>query len=137
MNFMHIFLEQTTGSAEGGGLMGGMGGMLLMMVALLGVMYLFTIRPENKRKKEAENMRNSIKVGDKVTTIGGMVGSICHIKEDRVVIETSADRVRVEFLKSAIQSNDTANERARAEAEKLAAARKREREERKAAKGKR
>lgn len=137
MNFMHIFLEQTTGSAEGGGLMGGMGGMLLMMVALLGVMYLFTIRPENKRKKEAENMRNSIKVGDKVTTIGGLVGSICHIKEDRVVIETGADRVRVEFLKSAIQSNDTANERARAEAEKLAAARKREREERKAAKGKR
>lgn len=137
MNFMHIFLEQTTGSAGGGGLMGGMGGMLLMMVALLGVMYLFTIRPENKRKKEAENMRNSIKVGDKVTTIGGLVGSICHIKEDRVVIETGADRVRVEFLKSAIQSNDTANERARAEAEKLAAARKREREERKAAKGKR
>ena len=137
MNFMHIFLEQTSGSVGGGSPLGGMGGMILMMVALLGVMYFVTIRPENKRKKEAEAMRNSIKVGDKVTTIGGLVGTICHVKEDKIVLETSADRVRVEFLKSAIQSNDSANERARAEAEKIAAARRREREERKAAKGKR
>ncbi len=129
---MNLFLEEVVANPGSG-----MGTMILMMVALFAVMYFFTIRPENKRKKEAEAMRDALKVGDKVTTIGGLVGTICHIKEDKIVIETSADRVRVEFVKSAIQSNDSANERSRAEAEKIAAARRREREERKAAKGKR
>lgn len=128
---MYHFLEA---AAPAGG---GMGGMLLMLGGMFVLMYFMMIRPENKRKKEAEAMHNALKVGDKVTTIGGLVGTICHIKEDKVVIETSADRVRVEFLKSAIQTNDTASERARVEAEKLAAARRREKEEKKAAKGRR
>ena len=86
-------------------------------------------------KKEAEQMRSAVKVGDKITTIGGVVGVVCAVKDDKIVVETSADRVRVEFAKWAISSNDTANEAAKAAAEKAAAARKRAKEEKKASKG--
>ena len=125
---MNLFLENT---AAGGGL----GSMLIMMVVLFGVMYFLMIRPENKRKKEAQAMRDSLKVGDKITTIGGIVGTVCHIKEDKIVLETSDDRVRVEFAKWAISTNETQAAKAKAEAEKVAAARKRAREEKKANRG--
>ena len=90
--------------------------MLLIMVA---VFYFMLIRPENKRKKEAENMRSNVKVGDEITTIGGIVGTIVSVKEDKIVVETSADQVRIEFAKWAISSNDSANARAQAEAKKV------------------
>ena len=80
-------------------------GLLVVMFALL---YFLMIRPEKKKKKEAEEMRSALKVGDEITTIGGVVGEVCHIKDDSVVIEVGADRVRLEFKKWAISSNDTA-----------------------------
>ena len=97
--------------------MGG-GSMIIMLVVMLGVFYFFMIRPENKRKKEAEQMRSNIKNGDKITTIGGIVGCVVDIKEDRIVLETSADQVRVELMKWAISTNETATARAAAEAKK-------------------
>jgi preprotein translocase subunit YajC len=84
--------------------------LIIMMVVMIGVFYFMMIRPENKRKKEAEEMRSSLKNGDKVTTIGGITGVIVDVKEDRFVIETGADRVRVEFRKWALSTNDTAEE---------------------------
>ncbi len=75
---------------------------IIMLVAMLAIFYFLMIRPENKRKKEAANLRNSLAVGDEVTTIGGIVGTICHVKENSVVVETGADRVRIEFMKWAI-----------------------------------
>ncbi len=75
---------------------------IIMLVAMIAIFYFLMIRPENKRKKEAANLRNSLAVGDEVTTIGGIVGTICHVKENSVVIETGADRVRIEFMKWAI-----------------------------------
>ena len=81
-----------------------MGEMLLPLVLIFGVMYLFMIRPENKKRKAAEQMRNSLAVGDVITTIGGIVGTICAVKETTVVIETGADRVRIEFTKWAVSS---------------------------------
>ncbi len=81
---------------------------IIMLVAMIGIFYFMLIRPENKRKKEAEQMRSSMKEGDQVTTIGGIVGTVVNIKEDRFVIETSADQVRIEFMKWALSSNDTA-----------------------------
>ena len=97
---------------------GGMGSTIVMMVAMLGIFYFMLIRPENKRKKEAEQMRSSVKKGDKVTTIGGIVGTVVDVKENNIVIETSADQVRIEFAKWAISSNETAAENAKAEAKK-------------------
>ena len=78
--------------------------MIIVMVVMLVVMYFLMIRPENKRKKEAQQMRNSLQVGDVITTIGGIVGTICAVKENTIVIETSADRVRLEFTKWAVSS---------------------------------
>lgn len=81
---------------------------IIMLVAMVGIFYFMLIRPENKRKKEAENLRSSVKVGDQVTTIGGITGTVVNVKEDRFVIETGADQVRIEFMKWGLSSNDSA-----------------------------
>ena len=80
---------------------------IVMIALMLAMLYFFMIRPENKRKKEADAMRASLQVGDVITTIGGVVGTICAVKEQTVVMETGADRVRVEFTKWAISSKGT------------------------------
>ena len=89
-----------------------------MLLIMVGIFYFMLIRPENKRKKEAEQMRNSLKTGDKITTIGGIMGTVVSIKDDKFVIETSADQVRIELAKWAISSNETAAEAAQAAAKK-------------------
>lgn len=78
-----------------------------MIVVMIAIMYFMLIRPENKKKKAAEEMRSSLKVGDTITTIGGVVGTICAVKEQTIVMETGADRVRIEFTKWAISSKGT------------------------------
>ena len=97
---------------------GGMGGTIVMMVAMLALMYFMLIRPENKRKKEAEEMRSSLKAGDEVTTIGGVTGTVVDVKENKFVLETGADRVRIEFAKFALSENHTASARAAEESKK-------------------
>lgn len=79
---------------------------IIMIVAMIAIMYFMLIRPENKRKKEAEKMRNSLAVGDEITTIGGIVGTICAVKENTFVLETGADRVRIELTKWAVSSKN-------------------------------
>ena len=107
---MVLFLTSADASAANGG-----GSMLVMMIVLIAVFYFFMIRPENKRKKEAQAMRDAIKVGDNITTIGGIIGDVVSVKDDSIVIETSEDRVRVEFLKSAIGQVGTLDEQAAAQ----------------------
>lgn len=96
----------------------GMGSTIIMLVLMLAIFYFMLIRPENKRKKEAEQMRSAVKKGDKITTIGGVVGTVVDVKENNIVLETSADQVRIEFAKWAISSNETAAEAAKEEAKK-------------------
>ena len=113
---MLYFLEGTTTGATnpaGSGM-----STILMLGIMIAVFYFMMIRPENKRKKEAEAMRSAMKVGDKVTTIGGVCGTVVDVKDDKFVIETSADRVRVEFAKWALSTNETGAERAKEEAKK-------------------
>ena len=97
---------------------GDMGGTIFMILAMVGIFYFMLIRPENKRKKEAEQTRNSVKTGDEIVTIGGICGTVVNVKEDKIVIETSADQVRMELAKWSISTNDSADERAREEARK-------------------
>ncbi len=113
---MLYFLETTTGTTDPAGL-GGLS-TILMIVIMLGVMYFMMIRPENKRKKEAEQMRSSLKVGDEVVTIGGITGKVVSVKDDRFVLETGADQVRIEFAKWALSANETAAAAAKEEAKK-------------------
>ena len=99
----------------------GMGSTVIMLVLMVAVFYFMLIRPENKRKKEAEQMRNNIKEGDEITTIGGVIGTVVNVKEDKIVIETSADQVRIEFAKWAISTNETAAEAKKAQEAKAKA----------------
>ena len=80
--------------------------MMLLAVVMVAMMYFFMIRPENKRKKEAQNLRDSLSVGDNVTSIGGITGTICKVDENTVVIETG--RVRIELTKWAINTKGAA-----------------------------
>lgn len=117
--------------------------MILIYAALFGVLYLVLIRPNSKKKKEEQAMRDNIAIGDDVTTIGGIVGRIVAIKEDEdaFIIETGSDRVKMKFKKWAISSVDTvkenAQEKPKSKLEQLQearAAKKKAKEEAKAAK---
>ena len=77
---------------------------LIPLILIIAVFYFFMIRPENKKKKKAAEMRANLKVGDMITTIGGVIGTVCAVKEETIVIETGADRVRIEFTKWAIST---------------------------------
>lgn len=77
---------------------------LVMIAVLFVIMYFLMIRPENKRKKKAQEMRDSLKKGDTITTIGGIVGKIVSVSNDTIVIETSDDRVRMELTKWAVST---------------------------------
>ncbi len=101
----NIMLSASTGTS--GGLLGGGASTIIMIVVLIAIFYFLMIRPENKKKKAAEEMRSKLKVGDEVTTIGGIVGTVCAVKEETFVLETGADRVRVEFKKWAMSVNET------------------------------
>ncbi|MBE6937589.1 MAG: preprotein translocase subunit YajC [Ruminococcaceae bacterium] len=75
---------------------------IILIVAMVAVFYFLILRPQKKRDKEARDMRDSIKVGDEVITIGGIVGKVCNVKEDRITIITSESKMV--FLKTAISS---------------------------------
>ena len=109
---MNLFLTETATAA------GGMTSTIIMLVMMMAVFYFMLIRPENKRKKEAEEMRSAVKTGDKITTIGGIVGTVVNVKEDKLVIETGADQVRIELAKWAMSTNEAATEAKKAEAKK-------------------
>ena len=79
---------------------------ILPFVLMIVVFYFFLIRPQKKQEKETAAMRNSLQVGDEVTTIGGIVGRITHVKDDIVTIETGADRNKIRFRKTAIATVD-------------------------------
>ncbi|MDD3832989.1 MAG: preprotein translocase subunit YajC [Oscillospiraceae bacterium] len=86
----------------------------LFQVGFLGLlfvgMYFLMIRPQKKKQKAEQKMRNSVRVGDEITTIGGITGRVLNIKEDALVIETGADRTKMTVKKWALQSVDTIHE---------------------------
>ena len=95
-----LFLTADPAAAAGGS------SMLLMIVLMFAVFYFLIIRPENKKKKKVEEMRNSLSLGDEITTIGGIIGKIVSIKEETVMIETGHDRMKIRILKSAVRNVD-------------------------------
>ena len=106
---MSLFLANEP--ATGGGL-----SMILIFVAVIAIRYFLMIRPEKKKQKKVEAMRDALKVGDNITTIGGIVGDVVSIKDGKdgkIVIETSADRVRMELEKWSVSTNNTATAAAR------------------------
>ena len=113
--FSKILLDTATSTLSEKTPMQNVGSLLmtvLPLVAIVIVFYFFMIRPQRKQQKETEKMRSSITVGDKVTTIGGIVGVVRQIKDDGdlYVIETGADNDKLTVHKWAIQSKDTISE---------------------------
>ena len=84
----------------------GGGGTILIMVAMLAAMYFLMIRPQKKQEKQVNDMRNNLQVGDEITTIGGIIGKIVSIKDETITIETSHDRTKIRFLRSAVRCVD-------------------------------
>jgi len=77
------------------------------IVLIFVVMYFLLIRPQKKKEKEAQEMRNSVQVGDEVITAGGIIGRVVSLREDTVVIETGNDRSKIRVKRWAIQANQT------------------------------
>lgn len=77
-----------------------------LIVVMIVVFYFFAIRPQKKQEKEATEMRNSIQVGDEITTIGGIIGKVVSIKDETLVLETTRDCTKIRILKSAVRSVD-------------------------------
>ena len=125
MNFALKLLETTT-PAQGNSWT-----TIALMAALFGVMYFVMIRPQKKKQKEEQQMRDAIQIGDEITTIGGICGRVVTVKEDSLVIETGADRTKMKITRWAIQTNNTAEDRLQAERAAQAAAKEAEKAEKK------
>lgn len=74
----------------------------ILPALFLVLMYFVIIKPQKKREKAIKDLRSSLKVGDKVVTIGGIKGKVVKLKEEDVVIEVAPDKTRAEFKKWAI-----------------------------------
>ncbi len=85
---------------------GGSGIFMIVMIVLLVGMFWFTSRSNKKKQREEQNMRDSLCVGDEVTTIGGIIGKVVSVKGETFVLETTKDCTRIRFLKGAIRSID-------------------------------
>lgn len=81
----------------------------IMILVMVLFMWLFIYRPQKKQQQKETEMRNSLEIGDEVTTIGGIVGRVVAIKEDTFVLETGSDRTKIRFRRAAIQSIEKLN----------------------------
>lgn len=84
-------------------------GPLIMMVVMFAFLWLFVYRPQKKQQQKETEMRNSLEIGDEVTTIGGIIGRVIAIKDDTFVMETGSDRTKIRFRRAAIQSIEKLN----------------------------
>lgn len=83
--------------------------LILVYAIIIGGLYFMLFRPQKKKQKQEEEMRNNLKIGDEITTIGGIVGKIVNIKDDSdsIVIETGSDRNKMRIKKWAVGSNNS------------------------------
>lgn len=93
-------LEETANGSAG---FFGTYGPFILIAVMFVLLYFLMIRPQKKQEKEANNMRNSLEIGDEIVTIGGIIGQVCSIKGDTITIVTSKDRTKIRFLKSAVR----------------------------------
>jgi preprotein translocase subunit YajC len=99
---MNVICASTTAASSSGA---SQYSMIIMLLLIFVIFWLFMIRPENKRKKKLEEMRNALGVGDEIVTIGGITGKVVQATEDTITFETGEDRVRIQVKKWAISTN--------------------------------
>ena len=93
----------------GAGILGSLG-TFLPMILIFVAFYFFLNRPQQKKEKEVQKMRQSLEVGDEVVTSGGIIGRVVSLKEDNVVLETGSDRSKIRVARWAIQLNNTVHD---------------------------
>lgn len=99
---MIAYAQSTTSSTSGG--LGGSWMSWVIIIVMFAAIYFLTIRPQNKRDKEARQMRESLKPGDEIVTIGGIYGKVVRVTDDRVIIMVGSEKTKLEMAKSAISS---------------------------------
>ena len=99
-------MPETTAALDTAVNSGGNWGFIGVIVVMIVVMYFFMYRPQKKQEKQVNDMRNSLEVGDEITTIGGIIGKVISMKEETVMIETGADKTKIRILRSAIRNID-------------------------------
>lgn len=117
MDFITLFagMGGATGTGNAAATKGGGSSMIIFLALMLGFFYLTILRPQKKRQKEEQALRDNIQIGDEVTTIGGIIGKVVTVKDDAIVIETGADRNKLKIERQAVRTNNTANEKLEAE----------------------
>ncbi len=98
------YAQGTSGTPKGGGMNYGF---LLVMVATIGIFYFFMIRPQQRKEKERKKMISEIKNGDRVVTVGGIIGVVDSIKDDSTIVLKISNNTKVEFSRSAVQNKVT------------------------------
>ena len=81
-----------------------LGMQVIILVVFIAAMYFLLIRPQKKKEKTIQNMRNSLQVGDEIVTIGGICGKIVKTKDDTIVIQVGADKVKFEMMRWAVSA---------------------------------
>ncbi len=102
---MPIFAEQTATTTESGSLIT----LILPFLLMIGL-FIYMFSSQRKRQKEEQKLRNNLRVGDEITTIGGICGRVLQVKDEEIVIETGADRNKMTIKKWAVQSNNTVHD---------------------------
>lgn len=102
MQSIYRLLDTATGTDAGS--LGSTISMVVMIVVMIAVFYFFMYRPQKKQEKETANMRNSIEIGDVISTVGGIIGVVVRIKDDMLLIESGADRTRIQVQKWAVRN---------------------------------
>ncbi len=105
-------VEGASQQAASGGVLGGILGLIIPLLPIILIFYFMIIRPQKKQQKQLRNMLDALQVGDKIVTVGGIIGKVVKIKENEVVIETGtgAEKSQIKFQKAAISSNLTVHE---------------------------
>lgn len=113
---VYSLLTAAAPASADAGFLGG-ASMFMPLILIIGVMYFFMIRPQNKKQKELQKMLDALKKGDKVVTIGGIHGTVSSVKENTVVVKVD-DSAKIEFDRKAIAAviSDKKNKEDKAEA---------------------
>lgn len=77
---------------------------LVLLVIMVAVFYFLMIRPQKKQEKQIAEMRDSLSVGDEIVTIGGIIGTVLIIKDDKIMIETGNDKTKLTILRSSVKT---------------------------------
>lgn len=101
---MFFYLTTTTAESTSSDGFSSMLPTILMLVGFVAIFYFMVIRPQKKQDKQIAEMRNSIAVGDEIVTIGGIIGTVLIIKDDKMMIETGNDKSKLTILRSSVKT---------------------------------